>query len=101
MPKLITVQKAKEEIKRLQTFISLVDSYEADSAEKVIIKEYAISNSISKVVNVLKEQNITLNGKSIEKNDVVMVITSKATDELHRLVKSGYMKKTKHLRKNQ
>jgi hypothetical protein len=42
---LITVRKAKEEIKRLQFYINLVEDYEADTLEKLIIKEYAFENS--------------------------------------------------------
>jgi hypothetical protein len=46
MEKLITVRRAKEEIKRLQEYIDLAESYEADTLEKLIIKEYAFTNSM-------------------------------------------------------
>jgi hypothetical protein len=39
--KLITVKKAEEEIVRLQEYIDLVESYEMNSLDTWIIKEYA------------------------------------------------------------
>jgi hypothetical protein len=55
MTKLITVDRAKAEIKRLQNFVNLVESYEADTLDKAIIKEYAFTNSI---VEVTKRLNV-------------------------------------------
>lgn len=52
MSKLMTVERAKNEIKRLQEYVDLVESYEAESLENMIIKEYAYTNSI---VGVIKE----------------------------------------------
>lgn len=94
MTKLITIQKAKQEIKRLQTYIDLVEGYKTDTVEKIIIKEYAETNSIVKVVGILKKRDI-----SVEKQDVVEVIKSKPTDELHRIIRKGYMLRTKHTRR--
>jgi hypothetical protein len=37
-------------------------------------------------------------GKPIEKHDVLALISSKANDQLHRLVKSAYLAKTKNSR---
>jgi hypothetical protein len=48
MTKLITVERAKSEIKRLQYYVNLVESYEADTLDKAIIKEYAFTNSVKK-----------------------------------------------------
>lgn len=39
MGKLITVERAKREIKKLQEYVDLVESYEADTLDKLIIKE--------------------------------------------------------------
>lgn len=96
--KLVTVKKAKEEIKRLQEYIDLVESYHADTLERLIIKEYALSNSIAEVLRVLEHRHILKNGKPVEKQDALDVIKSKPQDKLHRLVKSAYMAKTKHSR---
>jgi archaellum component FlaC len=52
MVKLITVKKAQEEIERLQEYIDLVDSYEVNTLDTWIIKEYALTNSIKEVKNI-------------------------------------------------
>ena len=89
IPKLITVSKAKEEIKRLQRFVELVESYEEDTIDKKIIKEYAYTNSIEKVHTKL----------NVDKEYINKVIRRLGKDELHKLIRTGYMQKTKHNRR--
>lgn len=98
MAKLITVQRAKDEIKKLQKYITLAEDYEATTSEKLIIKEYAYTNSIAKVIEILNERGIKKDDKPINKQDVVAVINSKASDDLHKSIKSGYLFRTKHSR---
>lgn len=65
--KLITPQKAKEQVKQLQEYIDLVESYQADTLEKWIVKEYAFTNSMIEVVRrgTVRKMQI-YNGKSFE-----------------------------------
>lgn len=58
--KLITVPRAQDEIKRLQHYITLVEEYKVDSLEKWIIKEYAYTNRITKVVKRANDAGISL-----------------------------------------
>jgi hypothetical protein len=96
MVKLITVKKAQEEIIRLQEYVDLVDSYEVSTLDTWIIKEYALTNSIKEVVKQGAVAGmIQPNGESLDKAYIVSVINGKATDKLHRLVKSGYRLKIK------
>jgi hypothetical protein len=97
--KLITVRKAKEEIKRLQFYVDLVEDYEANTLEKLIIKEYAFENSITQVVNILERRGITRNGQKVDFDYVRNVINGRPTDELHKMMKSGYNQKTKSSRR--
>jgi hypothetical protein len=91
MVKLITVKKAKEEIVRLQEYIDLVDSYEVNTLDTWIIKEYALTNSIKEVVKKGTADGMTKqNGEPLDKAFVVSVINGKATHKLHRLIRSGY-----------
>lgn len=69
MAKLITVQKAKEEIQRLQTYIELVEGYNVGTIEKMIIKEYAITNSIAKVMKNLMHQGIIVEKETVVGNN--------------------------------
>ena len=66
--KLITPQRAKEEVKRLQEYIELVESYEADTLEKWIVKEYAFTNSMVEVVKRANDRGFTNNGSLIDKS---------------------------------
>ena len=92
--KLITPQRAKEEVKRLQEYIDLVESYQADTLEKWIVKEYAFTNSMIEVVRRANHRGLTNNGSPIDQKFVVSVINSnKVNDELHRLLRLGYRQK--------
>jgi hypothetical protein len=93
LAKLITVQRARNEIVRLQHYVDLVESYPSDSLEKWIIKEYGYTNSLIKVVEHANAQGFTLDGKPIERQYVLSVINGKATDELHKMLKAGYRRK--------
>lgn len=90
-PKLITVPRAQAEINRLRAYITLVEEYQADTLEKWIIKEYAYTNSITEVVKRANAKGINL--------DLVYaksVLKGKGSDELHRMLRSGYLVRLKH-----
>jgi hypothetical protein len=96
MQRLITVERAKREISRLQEYVDLVVSYEADTIEKMIIKEYAYSNSMTKTVKKLEDSGVLKDGMMIDKQYVLIVINSKPKDQLHRILRSGYNRRIKH-----
>jgi hypothetical protein len=94
--KLITVKKAQDEVKRLQYYLDLVENYSVDTIEKWVIKEYAYTNSMLKVVRSAYLQSITQNGQPVDKAFVFLVLNSDAqADELHLLLQSGYKSKVK------
>ncbi|RDI40909.1 hypothetical protein [Falsibacillus pallidus] len=95
MTKLIKVQKAKDEIKRLQHYINLVESYEVNSLERWIIKEYAYTNSIIEVVRRANIQKLTYEGLPLDKKFATAVLKAKATDELHLIMQRGYKHRIK------
>ena len=72
--KLITPQRAKEEVKRLQEYIDLVESYQADTLEKWIVKEYAFTNSMIEVVRRANHRGLTYNGSPIDQKFVVPLL---------------------------
>lgn len=88
--KLITVTRAQNEINRLQHYISLVEEYQADTLERWIIKEYAYTNSITEVV---KRANAL--GKTLDLSYAKSVLKGKPSDELHRILRSGYFARLK------
>jgi hypothetical protein len=84
----MTLDRAKSEIVKLQTYVNLVETYEPTTLEQEIVKEYAKTSSISAVCKTL----------SVSHEKVVDVITSLGKDDLHKIARSGYMQKTKHIR---
>jgi hypothetical protein len=88
--KILTIPSAKEEIIRLQNFINLVETYEANSLEKWIIKEYAYTSSIREVVIRGNKRGFTTYGIVLDYEFVKNVIAGSPRDELHRLVRANY-----------
>jgi hypothetical protein len=95
LAKLITVQRATDEIKRLQHFVNLVESYDVITIEKWIINEYAYTNSIIEGVRRANSRNITNEGLPLDRGFVTAVIKGKPSDELDRLMQSGYKHRIK------
>ncbi|MFS0776099.1 hypothetical protein ABC255_08845 [Neobacillus sp. 3P2-tot-E-2] len=85
---IMTLDRAKKEIENLQYYVRLVESYQPQSIEQEIVKEYAITSSIVEVCKKLP----------VSHEKVVDVITTLGKDELHKIVRKGYMQKTKHMR---
>jgi hypothetical protein len=91
--KLITVERAKKEIKRLQKYVNLVEGYEVDNLEKWVIREYGYTNSIAKVTAKAVEMGYTKDGDPVNREYVTFVINGKPKDTLHKMLKSGYQQK--------
>ncbi|MFC5602454.1 hypothetical protein [Sporosarcina koreensis] len=92
----MTVDRAREEIQRLQRYVDLVESYEADTLEKFIIKKYALTGSLDKTLDLV---HVFEFGDHIEKEDLVAVIRQRGKDELHKTVRSWYMQRTRAIRR--
>jgi hypothetical protein len=95
---LISVEKAKEEIVKLKLYIELVETYKADTLDKFIIKEYASTNSIDKTVIAVNAAGYAIDHKEVERDYVVSLLKKRGKDDLHKLVRSAYMEKTKYKR---
>lgn len=99
MRTLLTVGKAKKKIEELQHYVAITESYKPETIELRVIKEYAYTSSRKVVVENLNALGFEYNGRQLEQQDVTNIIKSKTMDELHRLVKIGFLKKTKAHRK--
>lgn len=92
--KLITLDRAKKEVDKLTNYINLVENYETNTLNKWIIKQYALTNSIKRILELASEQGIVHNdGKQLERSYVISVINGKPMDELHRILRLGYRHK--------
>lgn len=92
-----TVYKAKAEIARLEEFIALAERYGEQSIEKQIIKRYAFVGSVAKVVAQLNDERARIGLVPIELAYAKEVIQSKPADALHRMVRTRYRQKIRHL----
>lgn len=99
MKHLSTVSRAKDEIKFLQTFVFLAETYNAKTLQQKIIQSYAYTGSIQKTVLQVNLELADMGLLSIDATYVSDVIKEHPKDDLHRLIRTNYMKKTKHSRK--
>lgn len=91
--KLITLNRAKSEVDKLQKYIRLIENYEVHTLEDWIIKKYAINNSIINILEEGSKKEITYNSEPLNREYIVSVINGKAKNELHRIVRLGYRQK--------
>lgn len=98
MRTLITVDKAREEIKWLQNYIQLVENYDTNTIEKRILKEYAHIGNSQKVATKLNCEGLSINKRDILPQDVTAIIRSKAADDLHKIIKRGFQYKFRNKR---
>jgi hypothetical protein len=96
--KLKTVAAAKKEISELQAFVALVESYEVSTLKQRVLKEYAYLGSIIKVVERVNKE---LGRDTIDNAFVSQLLRSKSQDELHKILKSNYLLKTRPARRRQ
>lgn len=97
--KLTTVHKAKEEIGRLKILLKLVESCYPTTPELTMIKEYACLGSLNKAVEKLNSVGMTITRRPVGSADVSDAIKAKGNDELHKIVRSGYLYKTRAARR--
>lgn len=95
MKLLKTIEATKKEIKELQSYVFLVENYQATTLEEKILKEYALLGSINKVIDKINDE---YGHERIDGAFVTKLITSKPMDELHKRLKSNYLMKTRHTR---
>lgn len=92
---MLSVDQVKKRMEELQRFVDLAESYKPETIEQRVIKEYAYYPSRRIVAENLNSIGLLYNGRSLEVKDVADIIKSKTIDDLHRLVKAGFMNKTK------
>lgn len=95
MKNLITYNKAKEELVLLSNYVHLIETYEVNDISSWIIKNYALTNSIAKVVKNSNDSRLTFNNKNVTRDQVLEAIKAKPSDNLHRIIHRGYLKKIK------
>lgn len=97
--KILTYETAKKEVKYLLYFIDLVENYKIDSIEALIIHQYSLHNSISRVIKSIKNQNVDFDITLLTHDFIRQVILNKPNDELHSIIRKQYLIKTRPQRR--
>lgn len=100
MKVLLTVEQAKTQIKRLQEYVDLAESLQPRTFEEHVIKEYAYLGSITKVACRLNEAGWLVDKNPVEVEDVRKVLRKRGINDLHKIIRSGYYKRTLPTRRN-
>lgn len=93
-----TLAQAKKQVEELKAYISMVENFDVKTAEDHIIKAYAEFGSIVKVVNKMYKEKIEIDRKPIEAEDVTNGLKQRGQNDLHRLLRTWYFKKTRKSR---
>lgn len=92
----MTYTQAKEKTSALQYYIDLVDNYdESSSVETWIIKTFAMTNSISKVINLSNNKDFPFNICLTRDYIKAVLLNENSDDELQTLLKRAYKKRYK------
>ncbi|MEH7324905.1 hypothetical protein V7200_03615 [Cytobacillus firmus] len=92
----MNLELAKRRVAEYQLYVDLTENYQPDTLEGWIVKEYAISGSINTTAEKVNENGYSIEGRPIEKDDIIQVINknpSKNDPELLRLVRKYYRDK--------
>lgn len=92
-----TYCQAKKEVKILIDYIELIEQFEINNLEDLIIYKYALYNSISKVIKDIKTHNnsfaFNIDSSNITPEYIKSTILRTPGNQLHSLIKKGYLKK--------
>ncbi len=90
MQNFMTVAQAKLKIQELSRYVYLAETLEAKSLDDQMIKHYAHLGSLNKVVHKMNQL-----GYEIEVDDVRAALQQTSISELHKIIRVGYMKRTR------
>lgn len=84
------IEKAKERIKELQSYVEAYEKYEPKDMKEVAVKLYAEMNNVQEVASALNEAGYRKEGKLVAgKRAQVKIISNDVTDMLNGEVKEG------------
>ncbi|APH06399.1 hypothetical protein [Bacillus weihaiensis] len=89
---LMSIAQEKVEIARIQRYIELIETYEADTLDMLFVLSYAKTNNIDRNLYLLNEGGYTIDDKPIERDYILGVIKQIGRDELHARAFSLYDK---------
>ena len=87
----MNVERARKIREEMDYFLETYNNYTTKDLHTLVIKQYALTGSIKKVTEKLNVLEYP-----IEPDEVRDIIKSKPKDELHKIVRSYYMTKSKY-----
>lgn len=79
----MNIKQAKEEIKKLEDYIEMIETYQADTFEKEALLEYVLIENVNNVAAALNERGHRIGNRKVVGKDVSDIIRSKPIDDLH------------------
>lgn len=86
----MTVAQAKQKIHELNRYVYLAETFEMNNIHDQIIKNYAHLGSLQSVADKMQEM-----GYDTEVEDVGATLRQTSKNDLHRIIRAGYMKRTR------
>lgn len=81
----MTIDEAREQIKKLEDYIELVEMYTPETFEQHAIKLYVLQEHVARVAKMLNELGFRIGKRKVIGTDVSNILRAKPTDELHEL----------------
>lgn len=95
MRRLKALEKVKDDLRKIEAYVALVENYKTETLAQKIIKSYACTSSLSKTLSEVNRELRTINQPCLELSFVTDLIKSRPQDELHKLVRASYFSKIK------
>lgn len=93
-----TLAQARKDMKVFQDYIELIEQYNPMNVTQHVIYQYVQEGSIVRTAENLNQLGLTLDGRSIESQDISSTLQSlpDPDDLLHKEVRRLYMKKIRN-----
>jgi hypothetical protein len=81
----MTIDEAKEQIKKLEEYIKMIEAYIPETFEQHAIKLYVLHEHVANVATMLNGQGFRIGKRKVIGMDVSDILRAKPSDELHEL----------------
>jgi len=93
MKKFMSYSKELVQLEELKHYISLVDDFEIKDLDDWVVKNYALTNSISGVIKNSLVDELQFDANLVTRQQIIKVLNDKPKNELHKIVHKGYKSK--------
>ncbi len=89
------IPEARDQIKRLEEYIAMVEGYEAKTYKQKVFLLYVLRENVTKITKELNEQGYRIGKRKLITTDISDLIRSKPTDEMHEMARKLLNKNVK------